>query len=84
MCMIVTRDGVNPGRESERLHESALGVGNREVDGFTADDVLVDAVEVPEARWRTLDEPLEKSLVKSDNVAFADVIYVNIVWPDSS
>ena len=51
--MIVTRDGVNPVRESEWLHELALGVGNREVDGFTTDDVLVDVVEVPEVRWRT-------------------------------
>ena len=51
--MIVTRDGVNPDRKSKRLHESALGVGNREVNGFTTDDVLVDVVEVPEVRWRT-------------------------------
>ena len=51
--MVVTRDSVNLDRESERLHESALGVGNREVDGLTTDDVLVYAVEVPEVRWRS-------------------------------
>ena len=51
--MQVTRDGVNLDRESKRLQESTLGVGNREVDGFTTDDALVDVVEVLEVRLRT-------------------------------
>ena len=29
MCMIVTRDGVNPDRESERLHESMFMLPGR-------------------------------------------------------
>jgi hypothetical protein len=53
VCMVVPRDCASSDRESERLHESAVGVGNRKVYGFTTDYALVDAFEVPEVRWRT-------------------------------
>ncbi len=66
------------------MHESALGVGNREVDGLATDDVLVDGVEVPKVRWRTYDEPLEKGLVKVENVADVDDVCVYVVGPDLS
>ena len=46
------------------MHESASGVSLRIVDWFITNDVLVNAVEVLEARWRTKDEPLDHDLVK--------------------
>ena len=51
---------------------------------FTANDVPVDAVEVPKVRWRTQDEPLEQGLVKDENVAPNNVICVYVVGPDLS
>ena len=56
---MVVRDSVPPSWEEECLHESASGVGFWEVDWFATNNVLVDAVEVPKAGWRTKDEPLE-------------------------
>ena len=66
------------------MHESASGIRLRKVDWFTTNDVLVDASEVPEVRWRTKDGQLEQGLVKDENVAHANVIFVYVVWPDLS
>ncbi len=41
------------------MHESAYGVGYREVIWFDMNDDPIDAVEVLELGWRTKDEPLE-------------------------
>jgi hypothetical protein len=41
------------------LHETASVVSFRVLDWFASNDVLIDAVEVPEVGWRTEDEPLE-------------------------
>jgi len=66
------------------LRESASGVSLRYMSWFTANDVRVDAVEVPKVRWRTQDEPLEQGLVKDENVAPNNVICVYVVGPDLS
>ena len=81
MCLVVAMDGVTSVWESECLHDSALGVGNREVDWFIANDVLVDAVEAQEVRWRTHNKPLEKGLVENANVAHINVVCVYVVGP---
>ena len=51
------------------------------MDWFTTNDVLVDAVEVPEVRWYTKDEKLEQGLVKDDNVAPVNDTRVYVVGP---
>jgi hypothetical protein len=63
---------------------SALGVGNREVDWFAVNDVLVDTVEFLECRWRTQDEPLEKGLVEGENMAHVYVVRVYVVGSNLS
>ena len=66
------------------MHESASGVSFMEVDWFTTNDVPIDAVEVPEIRWRTKDEPLEQGLMGDEDVASIDVVYVYDIGPDLS
>ena len=81
---MVARDIVDPAWEEEWLHESASGVSLRKADWITTNDVLVDAYEVPEVRWRAKDEPLEQGLVKYENVAHINSIRVYVVLPDLS
>jgi len=54
------------------------------VDWFTTNDVLADAIEVSEARWRTKNEPLKEGLVEVENVAPDNVICVYVVGSDLS
>jgi len=84
MCLVVTRDSVEPAWEDESLHKAVSGVSLRKVDWFTTNDVFVDEVEVPEVRWRTNDEPLDQGMVKHKNVAPINAISVNVVGPDLS
>jgi hypothetical protein len=57
-------------------------MGLREVDVFAADDVHVNAIEVPEVWWRTQEEPLKEGLVEGKNVSHADAICVYFVGTD--
>ncbi len=66
------------------MHESASSVSLREVDWFTTNDALIDAVEVPEVRWRTKDEPLEQGMVEDEDVASIDDVCVYVIGPDLS
>ena len=66
------------------MHESAFGVSFRKVDWFTTNDAPIDAIEVPEVRWRTKDEPLEQGLMGDEDVASIDVVYVYDIGPDLS
>jgi len=66
------------------LHESASSVSFREVDWFTTNYVLIDAIEVQEVRWRTKDEPLEQGMMEDKDVASIDVVCVYVIGPDLS
>ncbi len=66
------------------MHESASGVSFKEVDWFTTNDVLIDAVEVPKVRWRTKNEPLEQSLMEDEDKAPIDVVCADIIGTDLS
>ena len=66
------------------MHESASSVSFRDVDWFATNDVPTDAVEVPQVRWRTKDEPLEEGLMEDEDVASIDVVRVSVIGPDLS
>ena len=66
------------------MHESASGVSFKEVDWFATNDVLIDAVEVPEVGWRTKDEPLEQCVMEDEDVASIDVVCIYFIGPDLS
>jgi hypothetical protein len=66
------------------LHESASGVSFRDVDWFTTNDVPIDAVEVPEIRWRAKDKPSEQGLMKDEDVSSVYAVCVYVVGPDLS
>ena len=81
---MAARDSVAPSWEEESLHESASGVRFRELDWFTTNYVLIDAVEDPEVRWRAKDEPLEQGLMEDEDVASIDGVCVYVIGPDFS
>ena len=66
------------------MHESASSVSFRELEWFTTNYVLIDAVKVPEVRWRTKDESLEQGLMKDKYVAPFNAVCVYVVGPDLS
>jgi len=66
------------------LHDSASGVSFREVDLFTTNDVPIYAVEVPEIRWRAMDEPSEQGLMKAEDVSSIYALCDYVVGPDLS
>ncbi len=66
------------------MHESASGVSFRDVDWFVTNDVPIDAVEVPEFRWRAKDEPSEQGLMKDEDVSSIYAVCVYVVGPDLS
>ncbi len=66
------------------MHESASGASLGELDSFTTNDVPIDAIQVHEVRWRTVDEPLELGLMKAKDVAHVNAVCVYVVGPNLS
>jgi len=82
--LVVARESVAPAWKEERLHESASGVSLKKVNLFTTNDVSIDAVEVPEVRGRTKDEPMEQGMMKDEDVAPINDVCVYVVGLDLS
>ena len=63
----------------------ASGVSLRKVDWFAMNDVLiVDAIMVPDVRWRIPEESLKECLLEDESVAHVNVICDYFVGLDLS